>query len=150
MDNESRGRKQKNSQKIQVEEEILSTNDWHVLLKESKCTSYKKNDIIVKEGEWATSIYQIGKGRQVEAVGCIGNIKRCRAEKVIDGNSQVLGVMETGEIFGEIGLLQGLKTTASVIADEDDVEVYVVEGSVLRILFFRIPALAGLNFCDWR
>lgn len=53
------------SLKFQAEEEILSANDWHTLLKESKCILFKKNDIIVKEGEWATSIYQIGKGRQV-------------------------------------------------------------------------------------
>lgn len=65
---------------------------------------------------------------------------------MIEGKSQVLGVMETGEIFGEIGLLQGLKTTASVIADDDEVEIYVVEGSILRILFFRIPALTGRWF----
>jgi len=51
--------------------------------------------------------------------------------------------MESGELFGEISFLEGVKTSASVIADEDNTEVYIIEGAALSVLFSRQPALCG-------
>jgi len=51
--------------------------------------------------------------------------------------------METGELFGEISFLQNIKTTASIVADQDDVEVYYLDENSLNVLFTRYPALAG-------
>ncbi len=58
--------------------------------------------------------------------------------------------------FTEISFLEGGKSTASVIADEDETEVYrstqvsvayacryIMQGKLLKVLFFRQPALAG-------
>lgn len=48
-----------------------------------------------------------------------------------------------GEVLGEISFLEGVKTTASIIADEDDTLVYVLEARNLKVTFMRAPALAG-------
>lgn len=115
-------------------EEILSFDDWAVLMKDSKCLKFKKNEVITKEGEWATKIYQIAKGN-------------CRVEKLKDdGTTSVLGLMRTGELFGEISFLEGIKTTASIVAEEDETEVYVIDGASLQVLFVRQPALGGRFF----
>jgi len=117
----------------QEEEEILSSEDWAVLLSESSCQKYQKHQIIVKENEWATRIYQIGKGS-------------CNVEKMIDGKNQQVAVMNNGEIFGEISFLEGVKTTASVSAADDNTEIYTIQGSALTVLFTRQPALCGRFF----
>lgn len=51
--------------------------------------------------------------------------------------------IEPGEVLGEISFLEGVKTTASIIADKDETMVYVLEARNLRVLFFRNPGLAG-------
>lgn len=45
--------------------------------------------------------------------------------------------------MGEISFLEGVKTTASVIADEDNTTIYVLEARNLKVTFMRAPALAG-------
>jgi len=118
---------------IYPEEEILSPDDWSLLLGESKCKKFSKNQAIVTEGEWAARIHQIAKGS-------------CRVEKKIDDKNQVLGKMENGELFGEISFLEGVKVTASVVAEEDNTEVYVIEAAALSVLFERQPSLCGRFF----
>lgn len=115
-------------------EVILSFDDWAVLMKDSKCLKLKKNEIIIKEGELATKIYQIARGN-------------CRVERLRDDETNnVLAIMRTGELFGEISFLEGVKTTASIVAEDDATEVYVIDGASLRILFVRQPALGGRFF----
>eukprot|EP01114_Cavostelium_apophysatum_P004912 TRINITY_DN1537_c0_g1_i1.p1 TRINITY_DN1537_c0_g1~~TRINITY_DN1537_c0_g1_i1.p1 ORF type:complete len:999 (+),score=317.95 TRINITY_DN1537_c0_g1_i1:43-2997(+) len=115
----------------QHEEDVLSSADWSLLLSESKCKTFAKGQMISKEGEWAAKIHQIAKGS-------------CCVEKT-DADLKVtkLGEMEAGEIFGEISFLEGVKTTASVVANEDNTEVYIIEGAALSVLFSRQPALSG-------
>jgi len=121
----------KNStQKPIIEEEILSPDDWQLLLQESKCRTFPKDAVIMKEGEWATRIHQIAKGT-------------CRVEKYIDGVDLVLARMDNGELFGEISFLEGVKATATVVADEEGTDIYIIEGAALTVLFARQPALAG-------
>jgi len=108
------------------EEEILSADDWVLLLSESKCLTFQKKDVIVHEGEWSARIHQIAKGS-------------CNVQK----QGQVLGMMSNGELFGEISFLRGVKTTASVVAAEDNTEIYIIEGAALAVLFHRQPALSG-------
>lgn len=126
------------------------------LITASRCESFKKGDIIVKEGQVSTKIYQIAKGA-------------CLVEKQDQQTKQSkqLGKMKHGEIFAEISFLEGIPTTASIIAESgmfwflfilfsfiifffskniDETEVYVMEGENLEVLFFRQPALAGRFF----
>jgi len=55
----------------------------------------------------------------------------------------VLGKMVESEMFGEISFLEGGAATASVVADSDKVEIYVIEGYFINVLFVRQPGLAG-------
>ena len=46
---------------------------------------------------------------------------------------QVLGRMGFGEVLGTINFLESGGATASVIADEDSVDVYVLEGKIFFV-----------------
>jgi serine/threonine protein kinase/CRP-like cAMP-binding protein len=107
----------------------LTSDDWDLLLTGAKFETLRKNQVIIAQDESATRIYQIAKGA-------------CRAEK----DARRLGTMKTGEVFGEISFLEGGKTTASVIADEDGTEIYIIDGGLLKVLFIRQPGLAGRFF----
>mmetsp|Transcript_14989 Transcript_14989/g.25765 ORF Transcript_14989/g.25765 Transcript_14989/m.25765 type:complete len:1097 (+) Transcript_14989:29-3319(+) len=107
----------------------LSQDDWNLLLAGANSKTYAKDEVIIGENEPAASIYQIGKGS-------------CRAEK----GGVKLGGMQQGEVFGEISFLEGGNTTAAVVADQDDTEIYVIAGGVLKVLFVRQPALGGRFF----
>lgn len=108
------------------EEDLLSPEDWSLLLNDSDGKSLKKGDVIVKEGDIAAKIYQIGRGS-------------CAVFK----GSQKIATMNPGEVFGEISFLEGGQATATVTAAEDETDVYVIEAVRLKVLFLRKPALAG-------
>jgi len=55
--------------------------------------------------------------------------------------------MTTGSLFGEMSFLEGGPATASVIADDDAVEMYIIEGYFINIVFVKYPELAGRFFC---
>ena len=40
----------------------LTSDDWDLLLAGAKCETVAKDTVIIAEEEWATRIYQIGKG----------------------------------------------------------------------------------------
>ena len=55
-----------------------------------------------------------------------------------------MGRLRSGAFFGELAFLySGGKASASVIAGEPDVIVYVIEGRFINMLFVRRPELAG-------
>jgi len=106
--------------------ESLTEDDWHILLQGSKRVTYNKDQAIITEGENFQRIYQIIEGG-------------CRIEK----GGKRLGAMETGQTFGEISFLLSGGASASVIADGENVEVFLLEGYFLNILFGMKPELAG-------
>jgi CRP-like cAMP-binding protein len=109
-----------------VDAEALTQSNWDLLLQGAKIQKYKKENAIIREGENFQRIYQMISGQ-------------CRIEK---GN-KCLGVMYAGQMFGEISFLVSGGATASVIADSDEVEIYVLEGYYINILFAMRPELAG-------
>lgn len=66
-----------------------------------------------------------------------------RKGKAEESSQVVLGVLEEGQIFGEISFLQGGAASASVVAASDVVDLYVIEAYFVSVLFVRQPALAG-------
>lgn len=106
--------------------EALNKEDWDMLLQGAKLQSYPKDTVIVQEGDNFQRIYQI-----VEGV--------CRIEK----GGKRLGQMVSGQTFGEISFLLSGGASASVIAESENVEVYILEGYFINILFGRKPELAG-------
>ncbi|KAF2072479.1 hypothetical protein CYY_006211 [Polysphondylium violaceum] len=119
----------------------LSKEDWELIGCEgSRSTTYKKDEVIVSEGERMQKIFQIGKGV-------------CRIEKSVPlapGSNEykkvILGTMKQDDTFGEITYLLSGEATADVIADSDQTEVYAIEGQFVNILFDLNPALASKWF----
>lgn len=79
--------------------------------------SYRRGELIVREGEPGDCAYMILRGR-------------CRASCMVDGQEEILNVMRAGEVFGEMALLLDEPRAASVVA-VDEVEVIVVDKSTL-------------------
>ncbi len=69
--------------------------------------NFKKGDDIIKEGTLGDCAYIIERG-SVEV-----------SKLTLHGEKQVLGVLEASEIFGEMGLIDGLPRSATVTALED-------------------------------
>jgi CRP-like cAMP-binding protein len=108
----------------------MTADDWNRLLEGARLVGYPGGDYVVKEGMEHLRIYQIAQGR-------------CAIKKnTPDGGQITLGFMEQGALFGEMTFLEKGKATASVIADSD-VQVYIIEGYFINILFVDHPELAG-------
>lgn len=72
-----------------------------------KTLFFKKGSEIIKEGTLSDCAYIIDSGR-VEV-----------SKKRPDGDKQIIGVLEENDIFGEMGLIDGLPRSATVVALED-------------------------------
>jgi len=97
------------------------------LMKGQKKIKYNLNEYVIRQNEKSTQrLYQLHKGS-------------CRIEKVgEDGVVTNLGKMSgSKEVFGEISFLEGERgnASASVIADDNNTIIFVIEGYYLNILF---------------
>lgn len=110
--------------------------DWTVILKGARTTTFKKDDMVMKEGEATTRVFQLVAGE-------------CRFEKVFEGESRVLGKMSLSEgsttdnMFGEISFLEGGKASASVVCNKDDTSIAIIEDYWLDVVFSYYPEIAG-------
>ncbi len=74
---------------------------------------YSAGAVIFKQGEWGASMFIIHSGR-------------IRITRDIEGQTEDLGVLEKGDFFGEMSLLEDVPRTAAAIA-EDDSEVIEID-----------------------
>jgi CRP-like cAMP-binding protein len=116
-------------------EPSLTEEDWRLVLQGASCLTFTKNQYIIQEGEEHQRIYQIVEGK------C--RIEKGRLDSQQGGSVQILGHMEPGSLFGEMSFLEGGGATVSVVADDDKVTLYVIEGYFINLLFVRYPDLAG-------
>lgn len=68
--------------------------------------SYRKGDLIFNEGELGSEMFIIQSGK-------------IRIFKTIDGYDQTLAVLEKGDFFGEMSVLEGMPRSASAEAEQD-------------------------------
>ncbi|PRP88917.1 hypothetical protein PROFUN_00385 [Planoprotostelium fungivorum] len=106
--------------------EGLTTEDRAALLEGAKTQKYEENQEIVSIGADHQRVYQIDKGV-------------CRIER---GN-QILGFLQEGQFFGEISFLLSGGATATIVAHSDQVELSILEGYFINILFGIRPEMAG-------
>jgi CRP/FNR family cyclic AMP-dependent transcriptional regulator len=109
--------------------------EWQLILNGARIVNFRKDDVVMKEGEATTRVFQLASGE-------------CRFEKVIDGQNKVLGKMalaegSTDNLFGEISFLEGGKASASVVCDKDETQIAIIEGYWLDVLFQYYPELSG-------
>eukprot|EP01126_Amoeba_proteus_P011151 TRINITY_DN1445_c0_g1_i6.p1 TRINITY_DN1445_c0_g1~~TRINITY_DN1445_c0_g1_i6.p1 ORF type:complete len:333 (-),score=74.85 TRINITY_DN1445_c0_g1_i6:238-1236(-) len=114
---------------------LLPTDeDWTLILSGTRSVRYHNNQYVIQqEQQQHQRIFQIAKGK-------------CRIEKQVeDGSTITLDYIRAGSIFGEISFLEGAggKATASVVADENDTMVHIIEGFFLDIAFEYYPGLSG-------
>jgi len=106
----------------------LTPEDWKFLIGGAKAVVFQKNQTIIEEGQIYQRLYQINKGS-------------CRIEKA----KQLLGKMSAPEIFGEISFLEGGDSgaAATVIPDDSEVELFIIEGYFINVLFDTQEGFAG-------
>lgn len=73
---------------------------------EKNFLSFKKGDVIFREGDLGTEMYVIQKGK-------------VEVRKKIGAEEQILSVLEKGDFFGEMAILEGMPRSATAIALED-------------------------------
>lgn len=109
----------------------LTEQDWSRILKGANLVNFQKGDAVIKEGDTFQRVFQLLKGS-----ACI--------QKEVNGVMTVLGRLTAEDgIFGEISFLEGGSATASIVADEPDTAVYIIEGYFLNVFFERNPGFSG-------
>ncbi len=108
----------------------LKAEDWAVLTQGAKKVVVKRDEAVMKEGESYQRMYQIVRGV-------------IRVEKKINDETKMLGRLRASETFGELSFLVGSAATATCLADSEEVELTIMEGYYLNMLFQIRPEIAG-------
>jgi CRP/FNR family transcriptional regulator, cyclic AMP receptor protein len=99
------------------------------LCRYAKLTGFKRGTAIFSKGDPGNSLYAVISGTV--------KISTSSAE----GRSAILNLIGTGEVFGEIALLDGLERTTDAIANSD-CELYVIDRREFIPFLHDQPALA--------
>lgn len=117
----------------------LSDKQWDNLFAAcAKVHSFKAGEVILEMGKSMSKLYQIVTNRcrvmvEVEVV------KGSETTREI----QHVNYLDTGSIFGEVMYLYGGSATATIVADNDGTEVYILDRVSLERHLFHAPELAG-------
>ena len=93
-----------------LQKNLLSPEDWQLLTSNGAVVGYQESDSVQHEGSLVDSISIIQHGK-------------CCVTKDIKGKQIILGVMDAGELFGEMNFLSesaSKEATASVVADRPE------------------------------
>ena len=100
----------------------LSHMEANFLASLSKGERFDANDTIFREGEAGEKLYFILNGK-------------VRISKAIPGTGEeALAILEAGEVFGEMSLVDGRPRTADALAHENVVDLLVIPAAVLARL----------------
>jgi CRP/FNR family cyclic AMP-dependent transcriptional regulator len=95
--------------------------------------TYSPGDVICREGDRGDEMYIIQRGK-------------VRVDKRFGRKTQVVSVLEKGDFFGEMAIVNAVQRTATVTAI-DNVELLVFDRTGLQDMIAR-NALIGLNIID--
>jgi len=110
----------------------LSQEDWGTILEGSQSITYAYDEVAIAQGEIQEKMYQIASGN-------------CRIERfdMMSQQSEIVGYYNEREMFGEVGFLLRNESNVSVVADEDKVEIYIIDKAYLEKVFAQQPGIAG-------
>lgn len=100
----------------------LSESDLEALAASFRTRSYKKRDVLVYEGDESDSLFVITRGHVA--------ITQINAE----GKETVLSLLKEGEVFGEMGVLDGAPRSASAAALRDVQALVLPRDAFLELL----------------
>jgi len=127
----SRKLRSTSSSKLNISIDQMTERDWEILSQKENPKIYKKDEVILQKGEPNKFLYKIKSGV-------------ARAEKVIQGNTRIVGTYKEGDFFGELSILNISKsnTTATIIADTN-VECYFYRSDFVITICQSHPALSS-------
>jgi hypothetical protein len=90
-------------------------------LPETMLVTYKAGEIIFRDGELGTEMYIIQKGK-------------VEVRKQIGAEIRVISVMEKGDFFGEMAILEGMSRSATAVAAEETECIAINEATFDQML----------------
>jgi CRP/FNR family transcriptional regulator, cyclic AMP receptor protein len=106
----------------------LTEDDLRFLLPTCTVRTMRRGDLLFEEGDDCAELFIVSSG--LVAI----------SKKSLDGRESVVALMERGELFGEMGMLDGLGRSAEARALEPS-EVIAIPYAPVRELFEQQPAL---------
>jgi CRP-like cAMP-binding protein len=106
----------------------LTDDDLRFLLPTCTIRTLRRGDLLFEEGDDCSELFVVSSG--LIAI----------SKKSPDGRESVVALMERGELFGEMGMLDGLGRSAEARALEPS-EVIAIPYAPVRELFEQQPAL---------
>ena len=100
----------------------LKDDELDAILNHSSKVNYPKNKIIFLENEEGNELYMILKG----------SVKVVRISE--SGEEITLAVLQKGDFFGEMSLLDGKPRSATVISDEDSILIHLNKSNFEKVI----------------
>jgi CRP-like cAMP-binding protein len=108
----------------------LTPNDWVLLQAKTTRHTFRLGEEIIRQGDWGGSIYIIRRGEaSVELAGT--------------GARAIVAVLGPEDICGDMAFLEQGKTTAAVVAKDEEVEVDEIKAHELREILEAFPRLSS-------
>lgn len=108
--------------------ELLSQHDWELLREKVRRIAYRQGEVILEEGAYRRALFIVHRGV-------------VRVEQAQQGRGIALAQLGPGEIFGEMGFVENVSASASIVAQED-IEVDVVDEAHLQSVLASNPGFA--------
>lgn len=108
---------------------FLNDDDRKMLLGNATRQDFEADTVIVAEGEPQTAIYVLESGE-------------ARVEKTHGDFSIELSRLKPGDVFGEMGFVEGFKASASVVADEP-CAVHIISNDLVQEKINSDPGFYG-------
>jgi len=131
---------------------LLTSDDWRLLLVNAKLFKYKKDQMVVKEGEPSTLLYRVRKGDfhvykneapTADAARSSSSKKAKKAKKADDAVPRKhVGTLQEYAVFGEIAFLGSYVSDVTVVAANDDAELWILDMNFIRQIFAFEPELS--------
>jgi len=115
----------------EVDDLHLDDEDWRLILCGNNfLLTYKANQPIIEQGQELDKLFVISRGSAL-------------AKFHFGEKEYKLGIMEQGEMIGDLSFLVGKPASCTVVANEDEVQIFSVDRGYLRYLFYSYPVLAS-------
>ena len=110
--------------------QYLNSNDWVIVQAKASRRTFKLGEEIIRQGQSGEAIFIIRRGEAtVELAGTVART--------------IVAHLGPEDICGEIAFLEQGRSTAAVVAADEEVEVDSIATTELRAIFEAFPGLAS-------